>query len=155
MDYHDEKKKFEDKYENSLIKYSYYLIGLNITALGYTVSITKNLIINELTTLLLFACIFWLLSTLIGLLFLRLKISAKYYSSLFYSSLFQLKKESNEMSRTIYKDKVTEIRAEHEKKTSPLSKKMVIYYNLIHMLFFVGVLFFMAWHILIILKSNQ
>ena len=155
MDYHDEKRKLEDKYDNNLIKYSYYLIGLNITALGYTVSITKNLIINKLTTLLLIACIFWLLSTLIGLLFLRLKISAQYFSSLFYSNLFQLKKESNEMSRMNYKDKVTEIRAEHENNTYPLSKKMMIYYNLIHVFFFVGVLFFMAWHILIILKSNQ
>ena len=155
MDYHDEKRTFENIYDASLIKYCYYLIGLNIAALGYTVSITENLIINELSTLLLIACIFWILSALIGLIFLRLKITGKYLKSLFYSKLFRLKKKSNELSKAIYDNKVKEIREEYENKSSTLSNKMIICYNSIHISFFFGVLFFILWHVLSIIKNNQ
>lgn len=135
-------KHVDTQLKNSTEKFSYYIIALCVSCIGFTVYQTKEEIINVTTSFVLIAVIFWFHSIYSGLSYIKhqqhgLFLSFTSYEN--YRNVFIYSK--NNVSRK------KEISDNIEKELTRISNASIKAYKYQLNSFFIGVIFFFIWHV--------
>lgn len=127
----------QQEYREKQEKYVYYLIALSVSAIGFSIYKTDNQSLTFSQIPLGIAILSWSISIFCGLKFLKYIISNLYANNAY----FEIIKENNQESIN------AKIKGFREAMKIN-SKSMSIYFKIQGFLFYLGILLFIAWHII-------
>lgn len=127
----------QQEYREKQEKYVYYLIALSVSAIGFSIYKTDNQSLTFSQIPLGIAILSWSISIFCGLKFLKYIISNLYANNAY----FEIIKENNQESLNAKIKGFIEAMKIN-------SKSMSIYFKFQGLLFYLGILLFIAWHII-------
>lgn len=132
-------QEFREKQE----KYVYYLIALSVSSIGFSIFKTENQGLNYSQIPLGLAVIFWTISIYCGLNFLKFVISNLYANNIYFEII-----NGNYPNIGNHPELIKAGVSGFEKAIKSNGDTMAKYFKIQGYLFYLGILFFILWHII-------
>lgn len=132
-------QEFREKQE----KYVYYLIALSVSSIGFSIFKTENQGLNYSQIPLGLAVIFWTISIFCGLNFLKFVISNLYANNTYFEII-----NGNHPNIGNHPELIKAVVSGFEKAIKSNGDTMAKYFKIQGCLFYLGILFFIVWHII-------
>ena len=139
-----EKNKINQEYRSSQEKYRYYLIGLSVAAIGYSVNLTLNKQLDYFQIPLAISIILWGWSMING--FRALKVERDGLVTHMLAAEMILGNRLANNHNEVKKEDI--IRSAYRKGLDNISSKLVKHSRLQYKLFIMGIVFFTLWRVI-------
>lgn len=132
-------QEFRDKQE----KYVYYIIALSVSAIGFSLYKTENKSLTYSQIPLALAVLFWIISILCGLKFLKYVISNLYANNGYFEII-----KGRDSTVGNHPDSIKSGVEGFREAMKTNGRVMKIYFKLQGYLFYFGIILFIVWHVI-------
>ena len=134
---------YNQEYRNQLIRYTYYLIALSVTAIGFVIVTTSEISLDISQILLAMGIISWGLSIHTGFKYLE-----KHMDALFYNiNLLKTKEGVHELSGKNL-GKIEYVSERFKEEFDKIARSSVPLHRWQYIWFIIGIIFYLTWHII-------